>query len=205
MKKVLGRTFVNLATLQTIIVEVEAIINDQLLTYVSMDITDPESLTLLHGKRIVSLPHPIVDADELSDPNYGTEPDLKRRAKTQAFLIQGFWKRWRMEYLRELHKTTSNNTQNVQVGDVVLVHDDAPRISWQLAVIEEINKGADGLIRAASICTKDGKTNRPIAKLYPIEVHHPTDSDAVSTESEPTDKDDTQLCKGTEQLQFRQT
>ena len=196
----------NLATLQTIIVEVEALINDRPLTYVSMDITDPQPLTpshLLYGRRIVSLPHPMVDADELSDPNYGTEPDLKRRVRTQAFLIQSFWKRWRMEYLtslRELHKTTGNNTQNVQVGDVVLVHDDASRISWQLAVIEEVIKGADGLIRAASIRTKNGKTNRPIAKLYPIEAHHPTDPDAVSTESEPADKDDTQLSKETEQL-----
>ena len=81
----------------------------------------------------MSLPHPMVDADELSDHNYGTEPDLKRRVKTQAFLIQGFWKLWRMEYLtslRELHKPTANDTQNVQVGDLVLVHDDVPRISW---------------------------------------------------------------------------
>ena len=48
-------------------------------------------------------------------------------------------------------------------GDVVLVHDNAPRIKWQLAVIEDVIKGSDGLIRAANIHTKAGRTNRLIA------------------------------------------
>lgn len=39
--------------------------------------------------------------------------------------------------------------QEVKVGDVVLVHDDVPRVNWKLAVIEAVNKGADGLIRSA--------------------------------------------------------
>ena len=58
----------------------------------------------------------------------------------------------------------------MQVGDVVLVHDDTPRIRRDLAVIEDVIKGSDGLIRAAKIRTKGGKTNYPIAKLYPLEV-----------------------------------
>ena len=29
----------------------------------------------------------------------------------------------------------------VCIGDVVLVHDDAPRINWQLAVIEDVVRG----------------------------------------------------------------
>ena len=37
-------------------------------------------------------------------------------------------------------------------------------------MIEAINKGADGLIRSADIRTSTGKTNRPICRLYPLEV-----------------------------------
>ena len=60
--------------------------------------------------------------------------------------------------------------QKVKVGDVVLIHDDTPRIQWKLAIIEEINKGEDGLIRSANVKTSTGKTNWPITKLYPLEV-----------------------------------
>ena len=52
----------------------------------------------------------------------------------------------------------------------MLVHDDTARINWKLAVIESVNKGADGLVRSANIRTATGRTNCPIAHLYPLEV-----------------------------------
>ena len=48
LKKILGRTFTNLPNLQTLIVEVEAILNDRPLTHLSSDVTDPEPLTPSH-------------------------------------------------------------------------------------------------------------------------------------------------------------
>ena len=73
-----------------------------------------------------------------------------------------------MTALKETHKTTGNNEQQVNIGDVVFVHDDSARVNWKLAVIESVNKGADGLIRSANIRTATGRTNRPIARLYPL-------------------------------------
>ena len=151
-------------------------LNDRPLTYISSDISDPEPLTpahLLYGRRITTLPHPMVEEDKVIDPTYGDDSDIRKSAKTQALIFKHFWKRWKLEYLtslREFHKTTGNNTQRVQIGDVVLVHDDIPRINWQLAVIEDVIKGSDGLIRAVNIRTKSGMTNHPIARLYPLEV-----------------------------------
>ena len=53
----------------------------------------------------------------------------------------------------------------------MFVHDDTPRIKWRLAVIEGVNKeAADGLIQFADIRTSTGRTNRPIAHLYPLEA-----------------------------------
>jgi len=57
---------------------------------------------------------------------------------------------------------------------VVLVHDDSPRISWKMAMIELI-VGADGIVHVANIRTSNGKTNRTITKLYPLEVNSPTE------------------------------
>ena len=53
----------------------------------------------------------------------------------------------------------------------MLIHDDKPHIDWRLAVIEDLIPGGDGLIRAANVRTSTGKTNRPVTKLYPLEVN----------------------------------
>ena len=72
--------------------------------------------------------------------------------------------------LREAYKATGTTNQTVNVGDVILVHDDTPRLQWRLAVIEKLIRGLDGFARAAKIRTSTGKTNRPVAKLYPLDL-----------------------------------
>ena len=148
--------------------------NDHPLTYSSSDIGDPEPITpshLLCGRRITTLPHIRIEDDEVKDPDFGEMSEVRHRARVHAIIIKHFWSRWRNEYLtalRETHKTTGNNEQQVNIGDVVLVHDDSARVNWKLAVIESVNKGADGLIRSANIRMATGRTNRPIARLYPL-------------------------------------
>ena len=66
---------------------------------------------------------------------------------------------------------TGTNLQTVKVGDIVLIHDDTPRMQWRLAMIEEVIGGLDGLVRAARIRTSSGKTNRLLAKLFPLEIN----------------------------------
>ena len=68
----------------------------------------------------------------------------------------------------EFHHASGKNRQTVQKGDVVIIHDDVPRVIWRLAVIEHLIVGGDGLVQAATICT--GITSRPITKLYPLEL-----------------------------------
>ena len=176
LKKTLGRAHITLDGLQTIIVEIEARLNDRPLTYTSPDVDDPEPISpshLLHGKRIVTLPHSITQDDENHDPDFGDDSALRRRAKRQALVIKHFWNRWKGEYLtalRETHRMTGNNDQRVKTGDIVLVHDDSKRVNWKLAVIESVNKGKDNMIRSANIRTATGRTNRPISRLYPLEM-----------------------------------
>ena len=76
------------------------------------------------------------------------------------------------------HKATGTNIQTVKVGDVVLMHDDTPRLQWRLVVIEDVIKGLDGFVRAARIQTNSGKTNWPVAKLYPLEINELEDNEA---------------------------
>ena len=110
IKKVLERRHVPLSTLETIIVEIEAILNDRPLTFVPSDLRGPEPLIpahLLRGRRITCLSHQQIDNDELMDPNYGAAVQLRKRARVQAAVISDFRKRWCHEYLtslREYHK-----------------------------------------------------------------------------------------------------
>ena len=136
--------------------------NDRPLTYVSDGPKDPEPLTpshLLTGRRITTLPHEQLMIDEISDPSYNEQTCLSKDAKAQNLLLQHFATRWRNEYLtslREYHCTSGNNKCEIAVGDVVLVHNDGPRIKWRRAVVEELIHGGDGLVRAANIRTSTG-------------------------------------------------
>ena len=88
LKKVLGRTFISLINLQTIVVEIEAILNDHPLTYTSTDLNHPEPLCLSHllyGRRIVSLPYPL-DSEDPKDPDYLATP-ICRMANRQHSLF----------------------------------------------------------------------------------------------------------------------
>ena len=67
----LGRTFISLITLQTIVAEIEAVLNDCPLTYILTDLNDPEPPCpshLLYGRKIMALPYPHVS--DISDPDY---------------------------------------------------------------------------------------------------------------------------------------
>lgn len=145
------------------------------LTYISDEISDPEPLTpahLLHGRRLTSLPHKHASIEELQDPNYGAE-QVRRDAKIQAILLEHFTARWKHEYLtslREFYRPSGKGGQQIQVGDVVLIHNESPRINWKMAVVKSLVTGNDGLVRSAIVKTKNGVTNRPVTKLYPLEL-----------------------------------
>jgi len=173
LKKVLGKAYVTYETLQTIVTEAEAVINDRPLTYVtSGEPGQPETLTpahLLYGRRITSLP---VEPATLPADYCINRSSLVKQGIRRVQLIQNFRERWRREYLtalRERSQVQGNNNQTISVGDVVQIQDDCPRTQWRLAVVEELVPGNDGLVRSAKVQTKNGLTHRPIVKLYPIE------------------------------------
>lgn len=65
--------------------------------------------------------------------------------------------------LREFHKACGHNKQLVKKEDIVLVHNEKPRLNWKLAVIEDLLMGNDS-------CKWNYVTSRPTSKLYPLEV-----------------------------------
>ena len=179
LKKVIGKNRITDGQLHTIITDVEAALNDRPLTYVSTEKSDSEPITpshLLFGRRII--PFPIEnppELDEEDDPTFTLTPaNIIEAVQLKSKVIHDFWGRWKHEYLsalREFHQHTSGKNRDIiKPGDVVIVHDDKPRLLWNLAVVESLIRGDSGNVYSANIRTSQGKPNRPIRTLYPLEV-----------------------------------
>ena len=87
IRKVLGRSFITLEALQTLVAENESVLNDRPLTYLSANIMDPEPMIpshLFYGRWIMNLPHPIMEEDEISDPTFLTSSMLHEKVKDKC-------------------------------------------------------------------------------------------------------------------------
>ena len=208
--KAVGRAQFGHDELVTVLTEIEAILNSRPLSYVSAEDTD-EPLTpshLLIGRRILNLPDHLSRLEDPDDEDYSPDSShFARRMKHLSNILNHFWNRWRSEYLgelREIHAHTAKNQSktepsHVSVGNIVIVYDEhLPRGLWKLGRIVSVMKGRDGQIRGATVKTtsSDGRTihlNRPIQRLYPLEVQAQSDAsaDTSTLESDASRQTDT--------------
>ena len=125
-------------SLQTLMVETEGIINSRPLTVET--INDPLSplplspLQLLTSKSEVIFPPP----GELQK----NDIYCRRQWRRVQYLANGFWSRWKKEYLFSLQarQKWKGKSRNLLVGDTVLVKDDqifTKRNGWPLARVAE--------------------------------------------------------------------
>lgn len=93
IRKVLGRSLINLDVLNTVISEIEAILNDRPLTYVTTDPLDEDPLTpshLLYGRKIKTLPYPsTVDVNENFTSDL-THDNVNKRYNVRTNLFSSF-------------------------------------------------------------------------------------------------------------------
>ena len=127
------RANVGVVGLQTVLVEIEAVINCRPLTYVGSD--DVEScLTPSHlvcGKRILDLPN--------GEIQLGLLDSYQHVRKVMADAKE----RWIKEYLTELRsyhrQKKTGNTKRPNVGDLVLIKEDKKRrYFWKVGKITKL-------------------------------------------------------------------
>lgn len=175
LKKAVGRALLTNQELQTVMTQIERVLNDRPLTYVSNNPDDATPLTpsmLMHGRRLDSLPTPVVDPETIDDPSVLDRSELTGRMARHRLILQHCWQRWQREYLTMLRQEGRKRGAAVapSVGEVVLIQDEGPRLMWQLGKIIELLPGRDDHVRVARVKTAKGVLMRAIAKLYPLEL-----------------------------------
>ncbi|KAK2907800.1 hypothetical protein Q8A73_008873 [Channa argus] len=148
--------------LQTLLCEVEAILNSRPITTPSDDPNDLEALTpnhLLLLKTQPSIPQGVFQEDDLYS---------RRRWRQVQYMADLFWKRWVKEYLPELQRRQkwTHAKRNFVAGDIVLIVDEsAPRNSWVIGRIIHTIQDERGLVRQVRIKTRTNEFDRPITKV----------------------------------------
>lgn len=154
-------------TLETILVEAEFIINSRPLTYIPLKSADQESLTPNHfllgnssGLKILPS-EPVVPRTA-----------LRNSWKLAQHICDEFWRRWVKEYLPVIARRTKwfEETQDLKVGDLVLVVGGAARNQWIRGRVERTFPGRDGRVRQALVRTASGLLRRPVVKLAVLDV-----------------------------------
>ncbi|GFR21716.1 DUF5641 domain-containing protein [Trichonephila clavata] len=90
LKCVLGKTSLMYEELNTVLIEVEAVINSRPLTYVYNDVNEPDPLTPSHftvGSRLTILTSPKLNANSIN-------VELTKKWKYRQLLLDHFWKRF---------------------------------------------------------------------------------------------------------------
>ena len=95
-----------------------------------------------------------------------------------------------MTDLREYHKGKyEGQLRTVSVGDVVIVYEENLKWGfWKIGKVEEVIWVRDGAVQGAKVRVitkgKPGVINRPVQKLYPLEVKAQTLKSSLTEEQE---------------------
>ena len=197
LKKTVGFKILTFVELQTLIFEIEATLNNRPLCQPvdeDTDILTPNHL--LFGSRVE-----MVNESEIGVVDGNNLKSLQKRQRHITIMKEHFIKRWKKEYLsylRDFHRNTGKVAGRINVGDVVILHDEKlPRHRWSLCKVVEVIPGRDGVIRGARI--KIAKTGaivgRPLNKLYPFEV--------LADRGNSEEKSNARVCKGRNDSEIR--
>ena len=154
----------------TMLVEVERIMNNRPITYCSSDPRDLSALTPADFLYPGIITRSSTNVLPPAPPGGETLRYQWQRARS---LVDEFWRRWSVEYLKTLQKRQKwqKRQENLYVGQLVLMIDDqAPRDQWRLARVDEI-KTDGSCVRTVVVKTAAGKSyTRHVTKLVALEL-----------------------------------
>ncbi|XP_076384323.1 uncharacterized protein LOC143262574 [Megalopta genalis] len=165
LKRVAGNELFTFENFNTLITEIEAILNSRPLSPISSDAND----------LLASIPGHFLIGDSLTslrERDFRVTPSNRLSSWQQIQKIkQHFWNWWRREYLNELtcrHKWATGS-HPIKEGTIVLLREDnTPSLQWPLGKVVKIHPGSNGIIRAATVKTATKVLDRSIKRLVPL-------------------------------------
>ena len=143
--------------LNTLIVEIEGIINRRPLSALSTDPDDLEPITPAH----ILYPSVYCHSSSIIVPVSSSSPadDMRKSWRAAQTRVNAFWKQWSQEYITLLHnrKKWTKTRRDMEVGDLVLiVSDHLARCEWPVGRV--VRTDTDKIhVRKADIIKADGK------------------------------------------------
>ncbi|XP_067205396.1 uncharacterized protein [Linepithema humile] len=166
MARIIGKAHLTFEELQTVLCEIEAILNSRPITSLSADSDDLSYLTPGHflvGAALNSFP-----CTDVSDIN----ENRLLRWQTVEQVRQHFWRRWSNEYLHSLQERSKwkiSKGIQLQPNQVVLVKlQNLAPLQWSIERVQ-VHPGENNIVRTA-IKTSKGAFVRPLSKLAILPV-----------------------------------
>lgn len=144
---------------ETLIIEIEAILNSRPISPMSNNPNDIGQLT--PGHFLIGEPLTAQIDAEAKPSNI----KLETRWKLVSQLKHDFWNRWSCDYLNELQYRNKwqRRSENIKPGDIVIIKEDnAPVMKWPLGRIIKTYKGPDDITRVADVKTAAGTLKREV-------------------------------------------
>ncbi|XP_052809626.1 uncharacterized protein LOC128238092 [Mya arenaria] len=184
LRKSLGRKLLTTIQLQTLLKEIESVVNSRPLVYITDDLSSNITLTPSHfltPNPKTGIPEISVESDDTDYSPYDSSCErLLNIWKKGQKLLDDFWRIWRDEYQCSLRERTQTFlkagrvvSHNVpRIGDTVLIKDNTPRGSWKIGRVQELVHSRDNEIRSAKVQLSSKKVlGRPLNSLYPVECN----------------------------------
>jgi hypothetical protein len=188
LRRALGRQILPYGQFCTFLTEVEGILNQRPISFVS---DDPKGVMALRPVDFL-LPHAQLGLAEpegdAADPTFRPNPVEKLTALWVATtrVLREFWARWSQDYLlmlRQRNQMTHKGPRSVamvrpKVGHIVLVEmENLAKNEWPLGRIVSLDAGQ----RSAQVLMANGNIwGRPVSKLAPLEAMVAEETEAVN-------------------------
>ncbi|XP_077282090.1 uncharacterized protein LOC143908342 [Temnothorax americanus] len=162
LTRVIGDTLLTYEELNTVIIQIEAVLNSRPLCPLSDDPSDYTALTPGHfliGESLTTIPEPELSSE--SETRLNRWQLLRKK-------IDCFWKRWSVECLQRYLAVSKwyHPSNDIKEGSLVLMTDERyPPSKWPLGRVTKLHPGPDGLTRVVTLRTASSSFKRPIAKL----------------------------------------
>lgn len=166
----LQKELLTLRAIETLVIELKAIINDRPLGITKQD---PDSFSCI-------TPNMLIFGRQLGEFKTPNETTLSTAPYSDLWLerkrvMNHFWSRWLKEYIQELSvdkKWSKHSDINLKEGDVVILKPETlEKNTWRMARITSIQRNQDGVVSTAVVRLPNGieveRSVRQIALLEP--------------------------------------